>query len=135
MTTLEDIKNGASVRGIVPGQLVEVVSVEWIGDQAINLRRELQTGLARARGSESSGHAILSVGFGVKLDLLAHCFEGSRQKSWVLQERHEIRILRNNVAHGAPLPDVMQLPGQVRNLIQLRTFILDRIAELRVQDS
>ena len=89
----------------------------------------------RARGSESSGHAILSVGFGVKLDLLAHCFEGSRQKSWVLQERHEIRILRNNVAHGAPLPDVMQLPGQVRNLIQLRTFILDRIAELRVQDS
>jgi SNF2 family DNA or RNA helicase len=37
MTTLEDVKNGASIRGIVPGQPVEVVSVEWIGDQAINL--------------------------------------------------------------------------------------------------
>ncbi len=36
MTALEDIKNGASVRGIVPGQPVEVVSVEWIGDQAIS---------------------------------------------------------------------------------------------------
>ena len=37
MTRLEDIKNGASVAGVVPNQAVEVVSVEWIGDQAINL--------------------------------------------------------------------------------------------------
>lgn len=37
MTVLEDIKNGAQLRGVVPGQPVEVVSVEWIGDQAINL--------------------------------------------------------------------------------------------------
>lgn len=37
MTKLEDIKNGASVTGIIPSQAVEVVSVEWIGDQAINL--------------------------------------------------------------------------------------------------
>ncbi len=37
MAALEDIKNGAQLRGVVPGQLVEVVSVEWIGDQAINL--------------------------------------------------------------------------------------------------
>ena len=108
---------------------------EWERLISPNLRSELQTGLARARGTESSGHAILSVGFGVKLDLLAHCFEGTRKKSWVLQERHETRILRNNVAHGAPFPDVMQLPGQVRNLIRLRTLISGRIAELRGQDS
>jgi len=37
MTRLEDIKSGASVSGILPSQLVEAVSVEWIGDQAINL--------------------------------------------------------------------------------------------------
>lgn len=37
MTRLEDIKNGASVAGVVPNQTVEAVSVEWIGDQAINL--------------------------------------------------------------------------------------------------
>ena len=37
MTSLEDIKNGASVAGVVPNQTVEAVSVEWIGDQAINL--------------------------------------------------------------------------------------------------
>lgn len=42
MTTLEDIKNGASVCGIVRGQPVEVVSVEWIGDQAINLVYRVQ---------------------------------------------------------------------------------------------
>lgn len=47
MATLEDIKNGVSVRGIVPGQPVEVVSVEWIGDQAINLVYRIQgTGVA-----------------------------------------------------------------------------------------
>jgi superfamily II DNA or RNA helicase len=37
MTRLEQIKNGAQLRGVVPGQPVVVVSVEWIGDQAINL--------------------------------------------------------------------------------------------------
>lgn len=37
MTSLEDIKNGAMITGIVPNQAIEVVSVEWIGDQALNL--------------------------------------------------------------------------------------------------
>jgi len=37
MSTLEDIKSGAMVQGIAPGQIVEVVSVDWIGDQAINV--------------------------------------------------------------------------------------------------
>lgn len=49
MATLEDIKNGALVHGIVSGQLVEVVSVEWIGDQAINLVYRVQgSGVAEA---------------------------------------------------------------------------------------
>jgi SNF2 family DNA or RNA helicase len=34
---LEDVKNGASVRGISSAQSVHVVSVDWIGDQAINV--------------------------------------------------------------------------------------------------
>lgn len=37
MTALESLKNGAIVQGVVPNQPVEVVSVEWIGDQAVNL--------------------------------------------------------------------------------------------------
>jgi superfamily II DNA or RNA helicase len=37
VTKLEDIRNGASIAGVVPNQTVEAVSVEWIGDQAINL--------------------------------------------------------------------------------------------------
>jgi len=37
VTALESLKNGAIVQGIVPNQSVEVVSVEWIGDQAVNL--------------------------------------------------------------------------------------------------
>ena len=34
---LEEIKNGASVRGIASAQAVHVVSVDWIGDQAISV--------------------------------------------------------------------------------------------------
>lgn len=37
MTTLEDIRSGALVRGIAPNQTVQVVTVEWIGNQAINV--------------------------------------------------------------------------------------------------
>ena len=37
MTVLEDIKHGAMVRGVVPGQSVQIVSAEWIGNQAVNL--------------------------------------------------------------------------------------------------
>jgi superfamily II DNA or RNA helicase len=37
MTSLNDIRNGAIVRGIAPNQAVQVVSVEWIGEQAINV--------------------------------------------------------------------------------------------------
>ena len=37
MTVLEDLKNGAVVQGIVPSQPVEIVSVDWIGQQAVNL--------------------------------------------------------------------------------------------------
>ena len=36
-TKLENIKNGASVRGVVSAQAVQIVSVDWIGDQAINV--------------------------------------------------------------------------------------------------
>ena len=37
MSLLEDIKPGSQVSGVVAGATVEVVSVEWIGDQAVNL--------------------------------------------------------------------------------------------------
>ena len=37
MAALNEIKNGAIVHGIVPNQSVEIVSTDWIGDQAINV--------------------------------------------------------------------------------------------------
>ncbi|HKJ72474.1 MAG TPA: helicase-related protein [Alphaproteobacteria bacterium] len=37
MISLEDIRNGAIIRGIAPNQAVQIVSVEWIGDQAVNV--------------------------------------------------------------------------------------------------
>ena len=37
MTVLDDVKPGAMIRGVVPGHSVQIVSVDWIGNQAINL--------------------------------------------------------------------------------------------------
>ena len=37
MTVLEDLGPGATVRGVVPGGSVQVVSIDWIGNQAVNL--------------------------------------------------------------------------------------------------
>lgn len=41
---LEDIKNGASITGIVAAQVVQILSVERIGDQAINVVFRSNTG-------------------------------------------------------------------------------------------
>lgn len=37
MVRLEEIRGGAFVRGVVPQQPVQIVSVDWIGEQAINV--------------------------------------------------------------------------------------------------
>lgn len=37
MAALEQLKNGAIVGGLIPGQTAEILSVEWIGNQAVNL--------------------------------------------------------------------------------------------------
>jgi SNF2 family DNA or RNA helicase len=44
MTRLEDIRNGSRLEGLVPGNPVDVVSVDWIGDQAINVVFRRQEG-------------------------------------------------------------------------------------------
>jgi superfamily II DNA or RNA helicase len=44
MTRLEDIKGGAFVRGIVPQHSVQVVSFDWIGQQALNIVYRDQNG-------------------------------------------------------------------------------------------
>ncbi len=37
MTSLEDVKPGFMIQGVVPGHSAQVISVDWIGNQAINL--------------------------------------------------------------------------------------------------
>lgn len=37
MTSLEDVQPGGQIEGILPSNVVEIVSVEWIGNQAINI--------------------------------------------------------------------------------------------------
>lgn len=41
MARLEEIKNGALVRGIKSSNAAQILSVEWIGDQAITYLAEL----------------------------------------------------------------------------------------------
>lgn len=44
MSKLEDLKIGASVRGIMPDQLVEIVQADWYGSDAVNLTYKLGSG-------------------------------------------------------------------------------------------
>ena len=37
MADLEEVAPGAMIRGVIPGHAVQIVSVDWIGNQAINL--------------------------------------------------------------------------------------------------
>jgi superfamily II DNA or RNA helicase len=37
MARLEDLRNGGLVKGLIPSQPVELITVEWIGDQAVNV--------------------------------------------------------------------------------------------------
>ena len=47
MTELENVKPGARVRGIVPSESVQIVSIDWIGNQAINvIYRKPQDGVS-----------------------------------------------------------------------------------------
>ncbi len=49
MARLEDIRNGASVRGIASPQAAQILSVDWIGDQAVNVvYRDLNGAVAEA---------------------------------------------------------------------------------------
>lgn len=45
MARLEEIKNGASITGIVATQPVQILSTDWIGDQAINVVYRDQAGI------------------------------------------------------------------------------------------
>ena len=40
MARLEDLKAGASIRGLAPGGLAKVVQIEWFGDQAVKVTFE-----------------------------------------------------------------------------------------------
>jgi hypothetical protein len=44
MAKLEDLKPGSSIRGVLPGGLVAVVSVQWFGSDAIELTYKDATG-------------------------------------------------------------------------------------------
>lgn len=93
MGVLEEIKPGTRILGLAPGGSVEVVAVEWIGDQAVNViyrtsaRSVAQTTLYRDDehrfAIESRGRQWSFDGDGALLRLvteasrikLAHCFD------------------------------------------------------------
>ena len=59
MTVLEDVKSGARVRGLVPGQSVQIVYVDWIGNQAINVvYREPQGGVSETTLYRDDEHRL-----------------------------------------------------------------------------
>ncbi len=49
MAVLENLKAGASVRGLLPDGLAKVIQVEWFGDQAVKVTFEDASGAVRSR--------------------------------------------------------------------------------------
>ncbi len=87
MARLEDIKPGSSVTGLNPSRPVEVVSVDWIGDQAINVvYRGDENGIAETTLYRDDEHRLdlASVGrpwaFDADAGLLRLVTEASRIK-------------------------------------------------------
>jgi hypothetical protein len=46
MTCLEDLQPTAAVRGILPDQVVTVVSIQWFGSEALELTYKAPSGRA-----------------------------------------------------------------------------------------
>jgi superfamily II DNA or RNA helicase len=62
LTQLEELKRGASVRGVVPGEAVTVVDVKWFGDAAVELTYKVEsTGAVSNRLLYRSDEAGLTV--------------------------------------------------------------------------
>lgn len=55
MTVLADIMHGAMVQVVVPGQSVQIVSAEWICDQAFNQEHRDCLSMIPARTTTSRG--------------------------------------------------------------------------------
>jgi hypothetical protein len=53
MTRLEDLQPTAAVRGILPEQVVTVVSVQWFGSEALELTYKGPSGRASQLGHSS----------------------------------------------------------------------------------
>ena len=69
MARLEEIRNGASVRGIASPQAAQILSVDWIGDQAINVvYRDLNGAVAEAVLYLASDEASYIVGEVLRVD-------------------------------------------------------------------
>ncbi len=49
VATLEELKAGASVRGLSPDGIAKVIQVEWFGDQAVKVTFEDATGAVKNR--------------------------------------------------------------------------------------
>jgi len=59
MTTLDEIKSGAAIGGIVPGHVVQVISVDWIGNQAVNVvYRNPESGIAETTLYRDDEHRL-----------------------------------------------------------------------------
>ena len=60
MTALEKVKPGAMLRGVVPGHSVRIVSVDWIGNQAVNVvYREPDGGVSETTRSIAMTNPVL----------------------------------------------------------------------------
>ncbi|HEV3276299.1 MAG TPA: helicase-related protein [Terriglobia bacterium] len=88
MMRLEDLTHGASVKGILPDQVVTVVTVQWFGSEALELTYKGPAGRV--------ANELLYRHDEPRLEVLEHCrpwsFDGDGHLFRLVSEAHRIRL-------------------------------------------
>ncbi|WP_439526475.1 hypothetical protein [Roseovarius mucosus] len=99
---------------------------EWAGlvqDPTGKIAAEIQSGLQRASNRDDLGSPILTLSFGVKLALLEGVKRHGRLRDFSIPTLQDIRIVRNNIAHGIPFENINVIPKAARDLRDLHSLV------------
>ncbi|HPW54503.1 MAG TPA: helicase-related protein [Thermoanaerobaculaceae bacterium] len=110
MSTLDDLRPDAAVRGILPDQLVTVVNVQWYGSEALELTYKTVTGKV--------DHEILYRSDEARIEVVQEgrpwSFDGDGHLFRLVSEAHRIRLAHLfDPVLAVHTSDVVPLPHQI----------------------
>lgn len=84
---------------------------------------EIEKGLTRAARRDDLGSPILTLSFGIKLALLEGLKNSGRLAGTRIPNLHDIRDVRNDIAHGIPFERIESVPKAAQALRDLHSSV------------